>query len=315
MSNRRLRSPQKGSENQGLLLGLIGVLSFALTLPATRFLVDYMGPLAIGLGRALVAAVVALILLIATRQPWPNRMQLGLLGVVAVCVVIGFPLLSAFAMQSLPASHGGVVLGILPLATAAAGTLFSTERPSLGFWLVGLLGAALVVSYSVVASNGLDQQWFDLHSLQLADGALVLAVVSAAIGYAAGAKLAADIGGWQVICWALVLALPFIAVPSAYSLAQSVDWPNLPPLALWCFLYLALVSQLTGFFFWYKGLALGGVARVSQLQLLQPFMTIVISAWLLSEAVSMLTWTFAVAVIATVILSKNMLVKHNKSSN
>jgi drug/metabolite transporter (DMT)-like permease len=283
------------NESKGMLLGLLGVIAFGLTLPATRYVVPYLDPVFIGLGRAVLAAFFAALLLLITRQPIPDKYQFCKLLVIASGVVVGFPVLSAWAMQTVPSSHGGVVLGILPLATAVAGVLISSERPSPGFWLSGAAGCAAVVVYSLRDGAG---------SFQPGDLALLGAVASAGVGYAVGGQLSREIGGWQVICWALVIALPFIALPA---------WIQAPenglniPVNIWMgFLYLALVSQLLGFFLWNKGLALGGIARVSQAQLVQPFVTIVASAILINEAIEAVTVIFALLVVSIVAIGKRM---------
>jgi drug/metabolite transporter (DMT)-like permease len=189
-------------------------------------------------------------------------------------VVFGFPGFSTLAMQSAPASHGAVIGGILPLATAVAGVVLAHEHPPWRFWIAGLVGSVALVAYAL-------RDGFALH---LADVWLVLAVISAAIGYAEGGRLARHLGGWTVIAWALVLSLP-IALPLACFTAPPVAaWT---PWALGGMTYLALISQLLAFVAWYRGLALGGIARVGQLQLLQPFVTIAASVWLFSEQV---TW-------------------------
>lgn len=280
-------------ENKGILLGMLAVAAFGLTLPATKIALVHLDPFFIGLGRAVLAALVAAIILIATKQKRPSRKQFSQLALVALGVVVGFPVLSSWAMLSAPASHGGVVLGILPLATAVVAVLISHERPSVAFWLVSLIGSALVISYALLQGSG---------SLQLADLALVGAIISAAIGYALGAKLAHDLGGWQVICWALVLALPFIIVPTIQTAPDSFA-----PLTISTyigFLYLALISQLFAFFAWYKGLSLGGIARVSQAQLLQPFITVLASLLLLGEIIDFNTVLFMLLVVASVWLGK-----------
>ncbi|MCK5877784.1 MAG: DMT family transporter [Candidatus Marithrix sp.] len=282
-------------ESKGMLLGILGVVSFGLTLPATRYIIEYFDPIFIGLGRAVVAAVFAALLLIITKQAIPNKKQLSKLIIIAFGVVIGFPVLSAWAMQTVPASHGGVVLGLLPLATAIVGVLISNERPSIGFWLSGIMGSAIVIIYSL---------FYGVSSFHIGDFALLGAIISAAIGYAVGGQLSKEIGGWQVICWALVISLPFIIVPA---------WARGPqeafsiPINIWLgFLYLALVSQLLGFFLWNKGLALGGIARVSQAQLIQPFVTIIASALLVNEALDTTTIVFALLVVSTVAIGKRM---------
>jgi drug/metabolite transporter (DMT)-like permease len=282
-------------ETKGMIFGLLGVTAFGLTLPATRFVVAYLDPVFIGLGRAVVAALVAAMLLVFARGVIPSKRQFVHLGITALGVVVGFPVLSAWAMQTVPASHGGVVLGLLPLATAIAGVLISKEHPSSGFWLSGIIGSALVVVYALLQGVG---------GLELGDLALFGAIVAAAIGYAVGGQLSRELGGWQVICWALVVSFPFILIPA---IMQAPQAGLALPLSVWLgFLYLALVSQLAGFFFWNKGLALGGVARVSQTQLLQPFITIVASVLLIHEALDATTIVFALLVVTTVAVNRTM---------
>ena len=283
-------------ESKGMFLGLVGVVSFGLTLPATRFIIPYFEPVFIGLGRAVIASFVAALLLIATKQTRPSRNQFYQLLGVASGVVVGFPILSAWAMQTVPASHGGVVLGVLPLATAIVGAVVSNEKPSVAFWICGIVGSAVVIAYSLLQGVG---------EFLTGDFFLLGAIVSAATGYALGGKLSKEIGGWQVICWALVISFPFIIVPAWLEAPQEAVG-SLPLNVLLSFLYLALVSQLFGFFFWNKGLALGGVARVSQTQLLQPIVTLVASAFLINETINVQTIVFATLVIVTVAIGKKM---------
>ena len=287
-------------QTEGMLLGLLAVSAFGLTLPATRHITPYFDPVFIGLGRAGLAAIIAAMLLVVTRQSIPSGSQLIQLAVVSLGVVIGFPILSAWSMQTLPASHGGVVMGILPLLTAIIGALVSAERPSWLFWLLSLTGTLLVVTYALLDGAG---------ELLGADIVLLGAIISAAIGYALGAKLSHSIGGWQVICWALVIALPFIAVPIYFYLPTKLA--GLPTDVYLSFVYLALISQLLGFFAWYKALSLGGVARVSQLQLLQPFITIIAAALLLGESIDNNTLLFATLVMLTVAIGKKMPIYSN----
>ncbi len=284
------------NESKGMILGFLGVVAFGLTLPATRFVVPYFDPIFIGLGRAVIASVIAAFILLATKQSKPTRKQLIQLSVVALGVVLGFPVLTAWAMETVPASHGGVVLGILPLATAVAAVIVSKEKPSVGFWIFSLIGSIVVVTYSLLQGFG---------SFQLGDLLLVGAIISAGLGYALGGKLSKELGGWQVICWALVISFPFIIFP-AWMQAPEEDFSNLPLNVLLSFLYLALVSQLFGFFLWNKGLALGGIARVSQTQLIQPFVTLLASAFLINETVNLQTIIFAVLVVSIVAIGKKM---------
>ena len=279
-----------------MILGFLGVVAFGLTLPATKFIVPYFDPIFIGLGRAVIASIVAAFILIATKQSRPNKYQFMQLSVVASGVVLGFPVLTAWAMETVPASHGGVVLGVLPIVTAAAAVIVSREKPSAGFWIFSMIGSIVVVTYSLLQGFG---------SLQLGDLLLLGAILSAGLGYALGGKLSKELGGWQVICWALVISFPFIILP-AWMQAPEEDLSNLPLNVLLSFLYLALVSQLFGFFLWNKGLALGGIARVSQTQLIQPFVTLLASAFLINETVNLQTITFAVLVVSIVAIGKNM---------
>jgi drug/metabolite transporter (DMT)-like permease len=283
------------NEKKGMLLGLVGVTAFGLTLPVTKMVLPYMNPIFIGLGRAVIAGMVALILLVWCKQKIPNIKQIKKLLLVSLGVVVGFPVLSSWAMQYVPASHGGVVLGILPLATAVVGVLIGNEKPSMSFWFFSFLGSALVVCYALLQGvSGLD----------IADLALLGAVISAAVGYAIGGKLSRELGGWQVICWALVLSLPFILIPAIVKAPES--FLNIPLKIHFSFLYLALISQLFAFFFWYKGLALGGIVRVSQMQLFQPFITLLVSAFFLGEVIDAVTLVFVVLVVCSVWLGKKM---------
>ncbi|MFN8505593.1 DMT family transporter [Kouleothrix sp.] len=297
---RTIANERMPAETAGLWYGLLGVLSFSLTLPATRVAVAYLDPSVVGLGRALVAALVAAALLAATRQRWPTRAEWRSLAIVACGVVLGFPFLSAWALRSVPAAHGAIVIGLLPLATALVATLRGGERPSRLFWLASLAGSAAVVSFALASGAG---------GLTPADLALLGAVAAGAVGYAEGGRLARSLGGWQVICWALILAAPFISLPVGLALWQ--HGAAAPPLAWLCFAYVALVSQLLGFFAWYHGLALGGVARVSQLQLLQPFFTLAASALLLGEHVTPATLAVALVVMAAVALGRRAPVRRS----
>lgn len=281
------------SAHAGMWYGFLGVVSFSLTLPATRTAVTSFDPVAVTMGRALVAAVLAAAMLWLTRQRLPSRSQWASLVVVAAGVVLGFPLLSAWAMRQVPASHGAIVLGLLPLVTAGVATKRAGERPSGWFWLASLAGSLAVVGFAVSTGAGRPQ---------VADVALFGAVLAAAVGYAEGGRLARDLGGWQVISWALVLAAPFLAVPMAV-LVWERGFAG-PPAAWAAFGYIAVVSQFLGFIAWYRGLALGGVARVSQLQLLQPFLTLIASGLIWGERITPVAIGTAAVVAATVALGR-----------
>lgn len=280
-------------QNQGLLYGLLGVIGFSLTPPGTHLAVEHLAPAFVGLGRAVVAGVLAACILFLLRVPLPDKKYLKQFVVVAMSVALIYPLLLAWSMQTISSSHTGVVLGILPLATAVFGAVRNGERPGLGFWMFSILGALSVVSFSVINGGGV---------LQHGDMILLLAVIIGAVGYTEGARLAKVLGGWQVICWAMVLSLPIVIIPFVL-----VAWPmphNVPSSAWYGFFYVAISSQLVSFFPWYKGLAMGGITKVSQLMLLMPFMTIIESQWLLGDDVDMQTYLFAMLVIVTVLLSR-----------
>jgi drug/metabolite transporter (DMT)-like permease len=276
-------------ETQAYLWGLLGVVAFGLTLPATKAAVPLFGVATVGLGRAVIAGTLGLILLTMTRSKIPTRSQLLRLAIVALGVVFGFPLFSAYAMKSVPASHGAIIIGLIPLFTALFGVLLAKEKPSLGYWIAGLVGSATIVSYSVYIGGGV---------LHIADVALVLAVVSAAIGYAEGARLAKELGSWRVICYALVMALP-ITVPISFLFAEFN--PGYNALPAWIgFGYVSVISMFLGFFAWYRGLELGGIAKIGQLQLLQPFVTFFASSILFSEKISLLMFLVLAIVLTAV---------------
>jgi drug/metabolite transporter (DMT)-like permease len=274
----------------GLVFGFLGVLAFSFTLPFTRIAVEQLDPLFIGAGRALVAAALAAVVLAATRQRLPRGARWIRLGVVAVGVVAGFPLLTSFALQTVPAAHGAVVIGLLPAATAVAAVIRAKERPSIAFWIASGAGVLAVIAFIALAGGGLD-------GLHPSDLLLLGAVVLAAIGYAEGALLSRELGSWQTICWALVVALPVMVPLTAVSLAQR-GWPQADAPHWLAFGYLALVSMFLGFFAWYRGLAIGPIAQVSQIQLVQPVLTIVWSALIVGERLDVLVWLGALVVVA-----------------
>ncbi|WP_250434264.1 DMT family transporter [Caballeronia sp. ATUFL_F2_KS9A] len=296
----------KTRETEGMLLGLIGVVIFSLTLPMTRIVVAEVNPILNGLGRALVAAIPAAALLLWRREKLPTWPQVKSLAVVALGVIIAFPVFSAWAMKTVPASHGAVVNGLQPLCVAIYAAWLSHERPSKAFWASAIAGSGIVVAFALQAGGG---------GLQAGDLLMLVAVGIGALGYAEGARLARQMGGWQVICWALVLSAPFLLLPVGW-----LAWAQLfgshathpEPLALktWlAFGYVTLFSQFIGFFAWYAGLAMGGIARVGQVQLLQIFFTMAFSALFFGEHVSGSTWLYAAAVIVTVVLGRKSAVR------
>jgi drug/metabolite transporter (DMT)-like permease len=291
-------------ESKGLWLGLAGVTIFALTLPMTRLAVGtpeapQMSGVFIALGRAVVAALLSAVFLLATRAPLPRRGDWLPLAITSGGVVFGFPLLSSIAMRHVEAVHASVVLGVLPLATAAVGAWLHRQRPSAGFWACAALGSALVAAFAVLRSgqSGL--------AIQPADALLLAATACAAVGYGWGARLSQRMRAEHVICWALVIALP-LTVPAAL---LSRPQQTLQAAAWWGFAYVAVFSMWLGFFAWYRGLALGGTVRVSQVQLVQPILGMLFAVPLLGESLDAVTLGFAVAVVATVFLGKKMPVR------
>jgi len=279
-------------EDIGLLLGLIGVVIFAATLPLTRLAVPTLGAPFLTAGRALIAGLIAILVLAAGRRtpPWPRMPRLGL---AALCLAAGFPGFSSLAMRSLPASHAAVVIGVLPLATALAAALIGRERPSPSFWVCAALGAALVGGFALHRGGG---------ALQPGDALLLLAVASAAFGYALAGQLSREMPARDVISWIVVLALP-ISAPLSWAFAPAQ--PAAIPASAWlCLAYLGAMSMYLGFFAWNAGLARGGVARVAQTQLAQPFITIALSAPLLGERIDAETVLFAALVVALVFVGR-----------
>jgi drug/metabolite transporter (DMT)-like permease len=287
------------NEKTGLWLGLVGVLIFSLSLPATRAAVNPphgLDPFFAGLGRSIVAGFIAGVVLWVTKQPRPQRSQWKALASISLGVIFGFPFLTAWAMVHAPSGHGAIVLGLLPLATAAMGAWRNHERPSLGFWLMGIVGSVLVITFAFVHGAG---------ALDWADLALFAAVALSAFGYAEGAKLTRELGGWQTISWALVFSIPFL-IPFVVWGGSRTNFSAVTPTAWLGFAYIAIMSQYVGFFAWYKGLNLGGIARVSQVQLLQLFFTLFFSAVLLGEKVTGVMVAFAIAVVAVVWVGRKM---------
>ncbi|WP_433785933.1 DMT family transporter [Pseudomonas frederiksbergensis] len=284
-----LQQHTTGKTASGWLNGFIGVLIFSGSLPATRVAVLQFDPVFLTVARASIAAIVALCLLLLFKEKRPARHQLFSLAIVALGVVLGFPLLTALALQYVTSAHSIVFVGLLPLATAAFGVWRGGERPRPVFWFFSVLGSLLVVGFAV--SQGLTAS-------PAGDILMLLAILACGLGYAEGAKLSKTLGGWQVISWALVLSLPVMA-PLTWLLAPPSLSAITPP--AWLSLaYVSLFSMLIGFVFWYRGLAQGGIAAVGQLQLLQPFFGLALAATLLHEQVSVAMLGVTVAVILCV---------------
>ncbi len=273
----------------GVWWGLLGVIAFSFTVPLTRVAVEGLSPLFIGAGRAVVAAILAALALALARQRFPRGRQWLRLAVVAGGIVAGFPLLTTFALTSTSASHGAVVIALLPAATATAAVIRGRERPRPLFWVLTVVGVIAAVVFAVVQSGGFG-------SLHWADLLLLAAVVAAAIGYAEGGLLARELGAWQTISWALVVASPVMILLTLVSLGSGI--PSAAPLQWLSFAYLGVVSMFLGFFAWYRGLAIGPMAQVSQIQLVQPVMSIAWAGLLLGEA---MTWTTIVGGLAVIL--------------
>jgi drug/metabolite transporter (DMT)-like permease len=279
---------RRDSPAAGLLFGLVGVVAFSFTLPFTRLAVGQLDPLFVGAGRAVLAGILAIGVLAVLRQRLPRGPQVLRLLLVAAGVIAGFPILTSYALQSVPAAHGAVVIGLLPAATAVVAVLRARERPSVRFWAASGLGVVAVIGFVALTAGGLD-------GLHPADLLLVGAVVLAAVGYGEGALLARELGSWQTICWALIVALP-VMVPLML-LGTGPTWPTADAPAWLAFGYLAAVSMFLGFFAWYRGLAIGPIARVSQIQLVQPVLTIAWAALMLGERLDPIVLVGAMAVI------------------
>lgn len=281
------------NETKGMLLGFIGVLMFSLTLPFTRIAVAELSPYFVTFGRSSLGGICALLLFAFTKPKLPTKNQLIRLSVMALGVVYGFPLFVSLAMKTLPSAHGGIVLGVLPLATAVVGALRFNERPSLAFWITAVMGSLLVITYASLNGSG---------GLSSEDWLLFVAIASASIGYSEGGKLSEEMSSVEVISWALVLTLPI----NIFLTYQYIDFEisAVSTSAIISFVYVGLISMYIAFFFWYRGIALGGVARVGQVQLLQPFLTLVGAYFLLDEQITAMNIGFALCVLAVVVLGK-----------
>jgi drug/metabolite transporter (DMT)-like permease len=277
--------------------GLLGVIIFSGSLPATRVAVAGTGlsPLFVTAARATVAAALGAILLAALRQVRPATSDLLSLAIVALGVVVGFPLLTALALREVTAAHSIVFVGLLPLATAIFGVIRGGERPRAPFWFFSLLGSLMVGAFAWLRADGAGPGAV-VHASLRGDLLMLAAIVVCGLGYAEGGRLSRRLGGWQVICWALLLASPLMLLMDAVTFPAT--WHNVGTPAWIGLAYVSVFSMLIGFVFWYRGLALGGIARVGQLQLLQPFFGLLLAGLLLHEQIawSMIAVTAAVVV-------------------
>lgn len=282
------------------LLGILGVVIFAITFPMTRLAVGtveepQLSPWFSALGRAAVAGVLSLFYLALTRTPKPEKSDWLPLALTSLCVVFGFPILTTWALRYVEAIHASVLYGFLPLMTAMIGAYMTRQRPSVGFWLCAAFGSVLVIAYAVIRN---DSTWI----IHPADFMLFAAMAFAAYGYAKGAEVTVRLGAERVICWALVISLP-ITLPVALILwpSQSIDT------ASWLgFGYISVFSMWLGFFAWYRALAIGGTVRISQIQLIQPFLSMAFAVPILGERLDLLTVAFALLVITTVFIGKKL---------
>lgn len=264
------------NKTRGWINGLLGVIIFSGSLPATRVAVTGFDPLFLTAARASIAGLLGLLLLLALRVPRPKRADMAALATVAIGVVVGFPLFSALALQHITAARSLVFLGLLPLATALFGVIRAGERPRPAFWVFTLLGSLCIASFAFSQGAASSVQ---------GDTLMMIAIVTCGYGYAEGGRLSRHLGGWQVISWALVIALPFMLVAAWICLPD--QWQGISTSAWAGLIYVSLFSMLIGFFFWYRGLAQGGIAAVGQLQLLQPFMGLALAAALLHEEIGL----------------------------
>ncbi len=287
----------------GIALGIAGVVLFAGTLPATRLVVATLGPLFLTAARAAIAGLAGAAVLLMLRRPLPPPSSWRDILLAGLCSVVGFPLFTALAMVSVPAAHGGVVLGIVPLATAAAAAVVAHERPSTGFWLTSLAGTAIVIAFVVNES--------DVQRIALGDLFLFGTVISGAFGYALSGRLSLTMPGWEVISWQVAALLPFSA---ALSFAL---WPHdiaaIAPRAWAGLAYVGIVSQYFAFFVFNAAMAMSGVARAGQLMLLQPFAILVLAALVNGEPIRFGTLAYAAAVVASVFIGQGMPVRRKRA--
>ncbi|MFN3659267.1 MAG: DMT family transporter [Pseudolabrys sp.] len=283
-------------EKLGIALGFAGVALFGGTLPATRLAVAAIDPLFLTAGRAVIAGCAGLALLLVLRRPLPPRALWRDIVLAGICTVVGFPALMALAMASVPAAHGGVVLGIVPLATAAAATLVANERPSGGFWLATAAGAAVVLVFVLRHSEG--------YALAAGDLFLLGTVVAGGFGYALSGRLSRSMPGWEAISWQVALFLPVTVLASL--LLWPASFSHVPPAAWAGFAYVSLVSMFFAFFVFNAAMAMAGVARAGQLMLLQPFVIVALAAPVNGEPIEIATLGYAAAVVTAVVVGQRM---------
>lgn len=321
------KSSRLSPASLGLLLGFLGVVAFGGTFPMTKLAVAWFDPVFVTFGRAGIAGLLALIVIVVLRKPLPDKHLWLPIGIAALCLVWGFPGLTNFAMRLVESSHAGIVAGILPLGTAVAAAIILREPQSRAFWAISILGMLVVVGFAMRSGGGAGSGGFlgpaslgsaslgpaslgpgslGPGSLGLGDILVLISVAVASTGYVYSAKAARVMPGWEVISWILVVALPINLAGMALSWPGSATFTAAPISALAGFAYVTVISQYVGFFFWNAGLAMGGVARVGQVQLLQTFITLIFAATLAGETVEPVVWLVAVVVVSLVIAAKRV---------
>jgi drug/metabolite transporter (DMT)-like permease len=288
-------------QNLGLLLGVLGVAVFAGSLPASRIAVSEVSPFFLTAMRATLAGFGGLTMLLITRRKFPQRDAWWPLAAVVISIALGFPLLSAMAMVTVPSSHGGVILGIMPLATTAAAAVIQGERPSAGFWIAATIGSALVMGFAIYRSGS--------YSLSAGDLLLLVAVVCGGIGYTYSGQLSVFMPGWEVISWVMVIALPLSLV--ALYFTWPADPSSISPRVWTAILYAGLMAQFVGFFLWNAAMAMAGISRIGQIGLLQPVFVALIAAAFAREPLDPITMAFIGAVIATVAIGTRLRVRRS----
>ena len=280
------------------LLGFAGVVIFGATLPVTRLaLVDFT-PWFVTFVRAGLAAAMALVALMVFKRPLRHSNEIEIF-IAGVLLIFAFPGMMALAMQTVPASHGGVILGFLPLATAVIANLIAGEKPSPKFWLLSILGAMIVFAYTMISSDIEGAAGFTIGDIWL-----VLAGLSAAFGYVLFGRLSRHTPGWEISSRALILNTPIIVIGIWWFYDASVLIAS--PSSIAAMIYLGAFSMYLGFCVWNAALAIGGIARIGQIQLLQTFITLLISALLLGEVLDLLTIATAIAITVIIAFSRKL---------
>ncbi len=279
--------------SKGYFYGLLAVIFFGLTLPATRMAITELPAIFVALGRSVIAAIMGVTYLFMVKAKRPAKQQLLRLAIIALCVVFGFPLFSSMAMQTLPASHGAVVMGIFPLATTMAAIIFAHEKPGWKFWVWGMVGTTTVITFALIDGD---------NRLYAADSYLLLAVAFASTGYAISGNLARTMPGIEIISWALIMALPAIALTAVFIISD-INW-HASPQSWTAFFYIGIFPQFLGLALWYRGMALAGISHIGQIQLFQIFITLAASAILLDEPISYSMIFFALIVVFAVFMGR-----------